>query len=202
MGLTSANCRKIMTACVQSVAMYGNELWWQGAGRQGMREGEEELQKLVNQEARSVTGCFRTTNLGALMAEASLRPAAAQLENRQRRGAARLLSLPQGCEAKKVVGAPSRLGRRLEEVIGYSGRVEEVQLPAKQVLLGAEVIVEERRKAKEEAEQERAGLRIFTDGSRVESGATGYAVTWKKRGRWVGIKTHTTLAMVRSGLRS
>jgi hypothetical protein len=28
LGLTPSNCRKVMTACVQSVAMYGSELWW------------------------------------------------------------------------------------------------------------------------------------------------------------------------------
>ena len=32
-----------------------------------------------------MTGCFRTTNLAALAMESGLRPAAAQLENRQRR---------------------------------------------------------------------------------------------------------------------
>jgi len=30
MGLSPANCRKVMTACVQSVAMFGAELWWKG----------------------------------------------------------------------------------------------------------------------------------------------------------------------------
>jgi len=30
MGLSSANCRKVMTACIQSVAMFGSELWWKG----------------------------------------------------------------------------------------------------------------------------------------------------------------------------
>ena len=38
-------------------------------GKQGMGAGEVELQKLVNQEARALMGCFRTTNPGALMAE-------------------------------------------------------------------------------------------------------------------------------------
>jgi len=27
MGLSPANCRKVMTACIQSVAMFGSELW-------------------------------------------------------------------------------------------------------------------------------------------------------------------------------
>jgi len=53
-----------------------------------------------------------------------------------------------------------------------------------------QVIVEEKEEAKRSAEGERAGLTIFTDGSSDSSGATGYAVTWRSRGKWVGVKTH------------
>ena len=66
MGLSPANCRKVMTACVQSVAMFGAELWWKGDLVEGTIGRAKELQLLVNQEARATTGCFRTTNLGAL----------------------------------------------------------------------------------------------------------------------------------------
>jgi hypothetical protein len=83
-----------------------------------------EIQLLVNQEARAVTGCFRTTNLGTLAMESGLRPAAAQLENRLRRYVLRLLSLPQGSQAKEVVGAGSATGKRLERALGYAGRME------------------------------------------------------------------------------
>jgi len=31
---------------------------------------------------------------------------------------------------------------------------------------------------------------MFTDGSRLESGAAGYAVVWKKGMKWVGRKVH------------
>jgi hypothetical protein len=31
---------------------------------------------------------------------------------------------------------------------------------------------------------------MFTDGSRLESGATGYVVAWKTGQTWKGIKTH------------
>jgi hypothetical protein len=54
-----------MTACVQSVAMFGADLWWKGDQTQGSKRRASDLQLLVNQEARAVTGCFRTTNLGA-----------------------------------------------------------------------------------------------------------------------------------------
>jgi len=74
-----------MTACIQSVAMCGAELWWKGDLVEGTIGRANELQLLINQEARATTGCFRTTNLGALSMESGLRAASAQLENRQRR---------------------------------------------------------------------------------------------------------------------
>jgi len=100
MGLSPANCRKVMTACVQSFAMFGSELWWKGGHVQGTMGQTDELQLLVNQKARATTGCFKTTNLEALSMESSLRAATAQLENRQRRFVIRLLSLPQGDQAR------------------------------------------------------------------------------------------------------
>jgi len=56
--------------------------------------------------------------------------------------------------------------------------------------LDAELIQEEEEEAKKEAEKTRPGLTMFTDGSRLEDGAAGYAVTWKRGESWVGIKTH------------
>jgi hypothetical protein len=34
------------------------------------------------------------------------------------------------------------------------------------------------------------GLTIFTDGSRIDSGAVGYTVAWQKGRHWVGLKVH------------
>jgi hypothetical protein len=65
-----------------------------------MAGGVEELQKLVNREARAVIGCFRTTNMGALTAEAGLRLVSAQLDNRQRRYGVRLSGMPEGIQAR------------------------------------------------------------------------------------------------------
>jgi hypothetical protein len=48
--------------------------------------------------------------------------------------------------------------------------------------------MEARESAKAEAERFRPGLTIFTDESRADNGAVGYAVVWPKEGRWVGIK--------------
>jgi len=161
MGLTSGNCRKVMTAYVQSVAIYGTELCWKGERKMGMSSGAGELQKLVNQEARTVTGCFRTTNLGALAMESGLRPAAAQLDNRQRRFTARLLSLPAGSEARGIVGAQSAVGRRLETSIGYSGMMAETKITSRPEKMEAVRIVEDRGKAIEEVEKDREGLTLL-----------------------------------------
>ena len=111
MGLSPANCRRIMTACVQAIAMFGAELWWKGGNARGTTGRTEELQLLVNQQARATTGAFQTTNLGALSMESGLRPATNQLENRQRRFELRLLSLPEGERARGIVSTPTALGK-------------------------------------------------------------------------------------------
>ena len=190
MGLSPASCRKVMSACVQSTAMFGAELWWKGkdGGTAGLAD---ELQVLVNQEARATTGCFRTTNQGALAMEAGLRPAVAQLDNRQRHFALRLLSLPEGERAKKIVGSDTAIGKRLAAALNYTWTAtEEVALPEVMEQFDAALVEEEREEAKKEAETERPGFVMFTDGSRLENGATGYAVTWKNGQSWEGIKTH------------
>jgi len=186
-GLSPANCGKVMTACVQSVAMFGLELWWKGDQTRCTIGQANELQLLVNQEARATTGCFRTINLEALSMESGLRPAAAELENRQRRFGLRLLSLPQCGQAREIVGVPTAIGRRLTNSLSCSGRVESTVFLEELETLGAELLLEEV-EAKAEAEKARPGLTMFTDGSRLDDGATGYAVVWKNSQSRVGIK--------------
>ena len=190
LGLSPANCRKVMTACIQSVAMFGAELWWKGEGARGTVGRANDLQLLVNQQARATTGAFRTT-LGALPMESGLRPAGNQLENRQRRFGLRLLSLPQGDRAREVVGARTALGNRLGAALNYTWtETEGTVLLEEPETFDAELIQEERETAEREAEKKRPGLVMFTDGSRPEDGAAGYAVAWKNGQTWKGIKTH------------
>jgi hypothetical protein len=56
--------------------------------------------------------------------------------------------------------------------------------------LDAATVVECQAEAKAEAELPRPGLAIFTDGSRADSSAAGYAVAWQNGQRWVDTKTH------------
>jgi len=50
--------------------------------------------------------------------------------------------------------------------------------------------MDEEAAAAKEARLDRPGLTIFTDGSCLENGATGYAEVWKKGNDWEGLKSH------------
>jgi hypothetical protein len=56
MGLVPDSVRRTQVACVQVVALYGSELWWKGEAVYGSIGKAADLQKLVNQQARAVTG--------------------------------------------------------------------------------------------------------------------------------------------------
>ena len=51
---------------------------------------------------------------------------------------------------------------------------------------------QEARRAEQEARRadSQLGLVLWTDGSREENGAVGYAVVWRKGRRWAGRKVH------------
>jgi ribonuclease HI len=97
---------------------------------------------------------------------------------------------PTGSQAKEVLKGATGLGKQIESVLGFTGQTEEMMLPDSPVPLEVELVMSERTEAKAEAERWRPGLTIFTDGSRTDSGAAGYAVAWQNGHRWVGIKSH------------
>jgi len=66
-GLSSEGCKRIQVAAVQAVALYGAALWWHG-----QRNRAQEVQVLLNEQGRKITGCFRTTPQGALVNDPSL----------------------------------------------------------------------------------------------------------------------------------
>src|SRR5271156_5828740 len=88
-GLSPGLVRRVQIAAVQSVALYGAEIWWQG-----QKKWAEDLQRLINRQARAITGALRTSPIGPLIKEASLTPAIPLLEDKQRRYALRALKLP------------------------------------------------------------------------------------------------------------
>jgi len=119
--------------------------------------------------------------------ESGLRPAAAQLENRQRRFGLRLLGLPLGDQAREMVGVPTAVGRRLTNALRYSGRMESTVLLRNQSTRRGTAAG--RGGGSLEAEKTRSGLTKSTEGSRLDGGAAGCLVC--KNGQpWVGIKAH------------
>jgi ribonuclease HI len=108
-GLQIGNCKKVMIACVQSIVLYGAEVWWNE-----QKNREEELQKILNDMGRCITGAWRTTPTRAVIREAGLREARALLNNRQRRAAERTATLPEDNPVRRIV-APEGEVRREED---------------------------------------------------------------------------------------
>jgi len=71
--------RAVQVACVEDVALYRSELWWDPmvVGRW------DDLQLLLNRQARSILGTLHTTPRGALMRQSGPSPARVTLDSRQ-----------------------------------------------------------------------------------------------------------------------
>jgi hypothetical protein len=78
-GVVSESVKAIHIASVQAVALYRSKLRWdpKSVGRR------DDLQLLLNQQARSILGALPTTQQGALLREARLTPVPVILDSRQ-----------------------------------------------------------------------------------------------------------------------
>ncbi|ODM18571.1 hypothetical protein SI65_06443 [Aspergillus cristatus] len=174
-GLAPGLARQVQVAAVQSVALYGAELWWQG-------------QK--DRLARAITGMLKTTPIGPLVREASMVPAEVLLEARQLRYTTRLLGLPEGHPAKKILPpgeqtpgnqqwaesrnrGPWSLGQHLARQLANI-------LPA-DPFEGFESTIQTT-KALAAAKSLSPGLVIWSDGSRLENGRCGAGLAWQEPG--------------------
>ena len=88
-GLASGLVRRVQIAAIQSVALYGAELWWRG-----QKDAINKLQKLINRQSRAITGAFSTSPIDLLIKEAEMTPAEPLLNHRQRKFTLRALKLP------------------------------------------------------------------------------------------------------------
>lgn len=104
-GLAPALVRRIQIAAVQSVALYGAELWWKN-----QKNHQDEIQKLINRQARTITGMYPSTPIAALMNEARLIPAHILLDFCQRKYACRILSLPDSILTKEILPFSLQVG--------------------------------------------------------------------------------------------
>lgn len=104
-GLCPGLVRRIQIAAAQSVAFYGAELWWKG-----QKNYQKDLQKLINRQARSITGMYQSSTISPLMSSLGLLPAYILLDSRQRVYAHRLLSLPDSIPTKDILPITLRTG--------------------------------------------------------------------------------------------
>jgi len=107
------------------------------------------------------------------MVESGLRPA-------ECRHLLRLMSLPRGNQAKSLPGSNTPMGQRMVHFSDYSGRVE-IYLP-EDGPTDLDAIIADAGCAEQEARRadSQPGLMLWTDGSRDENEAVGYAVVWRK----------------------
>ncbi len=64
---------------------------------------QEEIHKLLNRQARTITGIYRSTPVGPLISELGLVPAHVLLDYQQSKYAYGLLTLPDGNPAKDIL---------------------------------------------------------------------------------------------------
>jgi hypothetical protein len=179
-GLTPGSCQRIQIAAVQAVALYGTKQWWDG------QEGRaQEVQKLLNEEGRRVTGCFRTSPQGVLMNDAGLRPAKAMVNNRVRCYKLRQMMMPDSLGGGKML---KKRGSVLQRVEGIDELIPEEFLERRSYerttllkiheSLKGKVIIQNEEQALEEARRGTDGLVFWTEGSRREDECVGSAVVW------------------------
>jgi len=153
-GLSPEGCQRIQIATVQAVALYRAELWWKG-----QQNRAQEVQKILNEQGRRVTGCLRTTPQGALMNDAGLRPANAILNNRVRRYKMRQMMMPNATGGGRMIEMEGNVVRSVEgidELIREDyplerRRYEGTTLPEIKKRLKGQVIIQEEEQALEEA---------------------------------------------------
>jgi hypothetical protein len=97
-----------------------------------------------------------------------------------------------GVRPKGHTGGRSELGKRLTTWHGPDGAKDRKRTVVYvEEALQAEIVVEEWKKAMEAAGIASDGVTLWTDGSRTEDGACGYAVVWRKKGEvWKGHQVH------------
>ena len=162
------NVGRAQAACVQAVAMYGSELRWKG-GKENSTIGRAENLQIISSSHHRL---LQKHGPGQLMLLSGLRPAHSLLNNRGRRFALRMASLPEGGQAGQLVGTPSELGTRLSTcLVSPEGMKRQ---PCTMVSL--EAIIVESTPAKQRKPRHRSHT------CRQDSGACGYILS--SLGKW------------------
>jgi len=191
-GIVPESVKAVQIACPQAVALYGCELWWDPkvVGRR------DDLQLLLNRQARSILGALPMTPQGALMREAGLTPVPALLESRQQRFTARLANAcsnkskelhqnhSSGAPICRVVMPEHEHGQSTEGMNWPASGEEPV---VRTIILDDDTTAKGAMQhwAREKEAIIRAGISMWwTDGSRSDDGRGGAAAVCKHRNEW------------------
>lgn len=116
-GLAAGLVRRVQIAAVQSVVLYGAELWWKG-----QKQAEEDLQKLINRQSRAITGALPSSPIDLLVREAAISPAKPLLDYKQQKYALRALQLPTNHPINSILPPTLRYGDGSAQPGEYSDR--------------------------------------------------------------------------------
>ena len=161
------------TPLIAGTMLYGRgaELTWNG-----QRGVEGEYQRAINRMARSTLGAFKSTPLGILAGESGHTPARPLLDYRQTRFAHRLLARPQGGGGPEEIleREEGAVVRRLRAAAGTkAGETVEPQSREEGRVFPGGFTIDDQGPAKETAQNWRRTGTVWTDGSRLDSGAVG-----------------------------
>jgi hypothetical protein len=185
--------------CVQAVALDGSELWLDPRVI-GKREN---LQPLLNRQARSTLGALPTTPMGALMRDSGLTPAPVALNAWQQQFTMRLASARERYKLNAVYdhptsGAPICRVITKEHERGQAAETMRWPNPDKEPAVKT-VIQSKDTAAKREAihwareREAKVGAGVWmwwTDGSRSDDGRVGAAAVCKHGDRWKAFHSH------------
>ncbi len=179
---------------VQSIALYGAELWWRG-----QKNHKHTIQKLINRQGRAITSMYPSTLIHPLLSEAGLIPAQLVLDSRQKAYAYRLLTVPDCHPTKQILPIslregdenslpgeqpedtlictkstkPKTLGQLLAQqvanncAIDPADDVEPAPSPGLEIYFSGDIVIETKKKALEEAKKYRTGNVVWVDGSKL-----------------------------------
>jgi Reverse transcriptase (RNA-dependent DNA polymerase)/Endonuclease-reverse transcriptase len=205
-GLASGLVRRVQIAAVQSIALYGAELWWKG-----QKDAINKFQKLINKQSRAITGAFTTSPIDLLLKEAEMTPIEPLLDHKQRKFTLRALKLPSINPANQLLpptlrygdgsaqpneystgnlewsdnrAKPRNLAQRLAKKLTNQLKLDpsegfEEAKCAKGLLFPGDITISSLEEAEIEAITKYPGLTIWTDGSRLDSGHLGTGLAWK-----------------------
>ncbi len=196
---------------VQSIALYGAELWWRG-----QKNHEHIIQKLINRQGRAITGIYPSTPIHPLLSEAGLIPAQLVLDSRQKTYASWLLTVPNCHPTRQILPKSRREGDENSEpgeqpedtliwtkstkpktlsqllaqqvasncAIDPADDVEPAPTPGLEIYFSGDIVIETKKKALEEVKKYWAGNVVWVDGSKLGQENAGATVCWKSQNRW------------------